>query len=120
MTIYTGKYKNVLKSKKWQDIRKFVFNRDGNKCLKCSSTDNLNAHHLYYYKGQNPLNTPVEHIVTLCNRCHKIEHEEHDFKSNIVQGKNPKPNKRYKKKKPKWKLSKREKALQARYKKHRQ
>jgi hypothetical protein len=65
-------YITYLKSDKWKKIRNAVVARDGNKCTKCSSTDNLHVHHLTYDRvGEEELTD----LITLCKDCHEATHE---------------------------------------------
>ena len=48
-------------------LRLFIFNRDGNKCLQCGSTEHLTIDHIVpvYHGGGNE----YSNLRTLCNRC---------------------------------------------------
>lgn len=67
---YTN-YEDFLKSEEWQQVSEMVKDRDGNKCVICGSTENLNAHHI----GYNGDRLNEDDIVTLCNRCHECLHD---------------------------------------------
>lgn len=58
-----------LEQESWWDLRKTIFERDGEKCKQCSSTENLEAHH------QQPVSEgglPTEdNLITLCKTCHR-------------------------------------------------
>jgi 5-methylcytosine-specific restriction endonuclease McrA len=48
-------------------LRLFIFNRDGGKCLKCGSTENLTLDHkVSVYRGGSDT---YDNLQTLCNRC---------------------------------------------------
>ena len=64
-------YKEFLKTEEWKQISQMVKERDGNKCVICGSTENLNAHHIGYDGDCLDEND----IVTLCNRCHECLHD---------------------------------------------
>ena len=64
-------YKEFLKTEEWKKIAQMVKERDGNKCVICGSTENLNAHHIGYDGDCLDEND----IVTLCNRCHECLHD---------------------------------------------
>lgn len=64
-------YNEFLKSDEWKQVAKMVKDRDGNKCVICGSTENLNAHHI----GYNGDRLNEDDIVTLCNRCHECLHD---------------------------------------------
>jgi hypothetical protein len=62
---------------RWINLSKIIKNRDNNKCVDCGSTDNLNAHHLYYYVNLTPpWEYPNEALVTVCEKCHLERHKE--------------------------------------------
>ena len=48
-------------------LRLFIFNRDGNRCRQCGSTEHLTIDHIIsvYRGGSNA----YENLQTLCNRC---------------------------------------------------
>lgn len=64
-------YNEFLKTDEWKQIAQMVKERDGNKCVICGSTENLNAHHIGYDGDRMDEND----IVTLCNRCHECLHD---------------------------------------------
>ena len=64
-------YKEFLKTDEWKHIAQMVKERDGQKCVICGSTENLNAHHIGYDGDCLDEND----IVTLCNRCHECLHD---------------------------------------------
>ena len=66
-----GNYKEFLKTEEWKQIAQMVKERDGQKCVICGSTENLNAHHIGYDGDCLDEND----IVTLCNRCHECLHD---------------------------------------------
>lgn len=56
---------------RWNERRMAVFARDGHKCVKCSSTENLECDHII------PLceggNHEPDNLRTLCKACHREE-----------------------------------------------
>jgi len=48
----------------WSIVRKVVFLRDKNLCVKCGNGDHLHAHHERYPDYD------LDSIVTLCSKCH--------------------------------------------------
>lgn len=48
--------------------------RDG-KCMKCSSLNNLHAHHIKPKATHPELKYEITNGMTLCYTCHKAEHE---------------------------------------------
>ena len=67
-------YHQMLRSKKWQSVRKLVLQRDNNTCQNCDSSKNLNVHHLHYIHGVKPINQGIDTMITLCDNCHELEH----------------------------------------------
>ena len=68
-------YKKSLMSKEWKEKRIEILDRDGNKCTRCGNINKLHIHHIKYehdkpYAWEYENNT----LVTLCEKCHKIEH----------------------------------------------
>ena len=64
-------YDEFLNTEEWRQVAAMVKDRDGNKCVICGSTENLNAHHICYDGDCLDEND----IVTLCNRCHECLHD---------------------------------------------
>lgn len=50
-----------------KEVRNYIFERDGYKCLKCGSKENLQIDHIIsvYKNGKNEL----ENLQTLCKKC---------------------------------------------------
>jgi len=64
-------YSELLKDPRWQRKRLEVFNRDNFTCLMCGSDEEtLHVHHEKYCK--NPWEVGLEHLQTLCFRCHEV------------------------------------------------
>lgn len=60
-----------------EQFRKDVFERDGNKCRVCGSTDQLDAHHITDRSLMPKGGYVKENGVTLCASCHKKAEEFH-------------------------------------------
>ncbi len=57
----------------WHSIRKMARRRDGDKCVRCESTKQLEVHHIIPYRKTQ--DNSLENLVTLCHVCHeKVEH----------------------------------------------
>lgn len=69
LSILLGREKIERKSSyRFDEIAKMF----GGKCMRCSSTENLEKHHkVPLYKGGT---NDLDNIVVLCNSCHKEEH----------------------------------------------
>jgi len=69
-------YTELLKHPKWQRRRLEIMQRDGFACTRCSADDKtLNVHHKQYRAGAAPWEYGDDELVTLCEDCHKAEHE---------------------------------------------
>lgn len=64
-------YQEYLKSDHWQKIRKQAFDRGGNHCAICRSTNGLQIHHNTYEHLGNEY--PGD-LVVLCGKCHLLYH----------------------------------------------
>jgi ferredoxin len=53
----------------WKNIRKNIFDRDGNKCTNCGSEKLLEAHHKKQVRFGGI--SSYENLITLCKSCHK-------------------------------------------------
>ena len=60
-------YRAVLQSERWQEVRRFVWARDTNRCVICGDAGS-DCHHWSYEWGLfNP------HLVSLlCRPCHQV------------------------------------------------
>lgn len=56
-----------------REQRKYIYKRDGYRCVVCDSTDGLQIHH-FIPRGIGG-QTHEENLVTLCWRCHGFAHE---------------------------------------------
>lgn len=77
------KYKRYINGKKFRELRKLVFERDGYKCQLCNSSENLTVHHKTYDNLYNEENH-LEDLITLCYICHCAIHKNkknNDFKN---------------------------------------
>lgn len=63
------------RNKRWVEYRERVKKRDGYKCLKCHDVRNLQVHHTYYEQGKKIWEYPISACITLCKKCHAIEHK---------------------------------------------
>ena len=75
-------YEEFLNTEEWKQVAEMVKDRDGNKCVICGSTENLNAHHIGYEGDCLDEND----IVTLCNRCHECLHDGIETMRDAVSG----------------------------------
>lgn len=63
--------RNRYPAKMWV---KAVKDRDGWKCIECSATSQLHAHHIKRWKDYPELRYEVSNGVTLCHNCHELAH----------------------------------------------
>lgn len=71
------KYKEQLRTEMWQVKRNVILKRDKYKCVECSSTESLQAHHTYYQDGKFAWEYPNKALKTLCKVCHNKFHDTH-------------------------------------------
>ena len=78
-------YKELLKDGRWQVKRAKIMQRDNFTCRICGKQaadgTTLNVHHIQYRRGAKPWEYDDNELVTLCEYCHKKEHD--DIKSVI-------------------------------------
>lgn len=65
-----SKARRGIKSIKWSLA---VRNRDGNKCTRCGTMENLHAHHIVPWRVSEELRYEISNGITLCNSCHHKE-----------------------------------------------
>lgn len=66
------KYLDYLKSEEWSKVKTKLFNLRGRKCEWCSSTEDIEVHHIHYY---NLFKEELEDLTVLCSKCHRKLHE---------------------------------------------
>lgn len=54
--------------------RKAVYERDEYRCRKCGMQKHLHAHHIKPFAGNPYLRYTISNGLTLCQKCHSIEH----------------------------------------------
>jgi len=72
-------YKAVMKyhdKKYFNGNREIVLERDGHKCMRCDSTENIGVHHIDKTGKKDNPNHSLDNLITLCNNCHSQEHVE--------------------------------------------
>jgi len=66
---------------RWDDIRKLVYKRDGERCRACgrhrSEVHKLNAHHIILLRVSQT--NDARNLITLCDECH-VELEQKGLK----------------------------------------
>ena len=62
---------------KWQEMRLLVMEDSCFECNNCGDSEKkLNVHHTYYEKGLKPWEYPQESLRCLCDKCHKMVHNQ--------------------------------------------
>ena len=72
------KYKEQLRTSAWLRKRAEVMERDNFVCANCLCDNferQLHVHHITYIKSKFAWEYPDYLLVTLCEKCHKEEHE---------------------------------------------
>lgn len=69
-------YSEQLKNPLWQKKRLEIMQNDNFTCQICGDKEStLNVHHLHYEKGKLIHEYDDKCLITLCEQCHKNEHE---------------------------------------------
>ena len=70
------RYNDKLKHPLWQKKRLKIMERDGFMCAICGNpVSELHVHHCYYDNSiKNPWEYPDKALITLCDNCHKDNH----------------------------------------------
>lgn len=72
----TLSYNEQIKSPHWQKRRLQILQRDNFTCQICGRTEKtLHVHHLCYRKDAKIWDYPDNTLITLCEDCHRMEHE---------------------------------------------
>jgi hypothetical protein len=67
-------YNKLLRDPKWQKRRLEIMSLDEFTCRMCyNDAETLNVHHLIYFKDRKPWEYEDQHLITLCEHCHKIQ-----------------------------------------------
>ena len=69
-------YHQQLEHPLWYKKRKIILARDNHKCVLCGSTDNLQVHHMKYFKNRYAWEYANSTLVTLCRECHQKVHSD--------------------------------------------
>lgn len=67
-------YKEQLTDSRWLRKKNEILERDNYTCQRCGATSNLQVHHKEYLSGKLAWEYPNEDLITLCERCHSVEH----------------------------------------------
>jgi 5-methylcytosine-specific restriction endonuclease McrA len=61
-------YRRYLKSDKWLNLKKQVFERDKHRCQTCHAIKQLEVHHVTYDRLGNE---NLDDLIMLCKLCHE-------------------------------------------------
>lgn len=103
------KYYNYIQSKEWFQLKIDILEKRGCYCEKCRKKKYPAGLHLHHLTYERLFNEEPQDLMLVCAKCHKKEHD-------LYKKQTPK---KPKKKKGRYHLNKRDKALQERYNKHR-
>ena len=77
MQMATMTYREQLLHPNWQRKRLEILQRDDFHCQCCYDSDStLHVHHKRYVKGRMAWEYPNDELVTLCEGCHGVVHEQ--------------------------------------------
>lgn len=66
-------YSELLKDPRWQKKRLEIMKRDKFQCQLCKDKETtLNVHHKIYLPEKDPWQVKKEHLVTICEHCHRL------------------------------------------------
>lgn len=73
-----SKWSSQCRDVRWQKKRLEIMERDEFTCQSCGKNKNvtLNVHHIYYEKGLKPWEYESDLLITWCENCHKIRHQQ--------------------------------------------
>lgn len=78
-------YREQLLHPNWQRKRLEILQRDDFACQLCYDKEStLHVHHKQYGKGRMAWEYPADELVTLCEECHDIMHEQNAMMRDIV------------------------------------
>lgn len=80
MNIRNGNESKFYKSRTWQKKRNEIVIRDHYECQRCKGKGKYSkadcVHHIIYLKDNPYLALENSNLVSLCNHCHYLEHNE--------------------------------------------
>ncbi|WP_298366423.1 hypothetical protein [uncultured Lutibacter sp.] len=86
-----GSYGAKLFDERWKKLRKSVLKRDFNKCVVCSSVENLQVHHKQYHFSElkrtfkEPWEYDIKYLVTVCKKCHQKGHSKYKIPTKYIK-----------------------------------
>jgi len=79
-----SRYIDKLKHPKWIKLSKEIKQRDAFMCVLCKSSKKLQVHHKLYVNGRLPWEYHHDYLVTLCEECHKKQHDEQSIENFVT------------------------------------
>jgi len=76
-------YNDYLQSDYWKELREKVLVRDNRQCVLCKNQNNLHVHHNSYRERGFGIEKEMPHLITLCEQCHRVFHEQMLYNSTI-------------------------------------
>ena len=71
-------YSFLLENRAWQAKRLAILARDNNRCQRCGAKESdgvrLHVHHKHYIYGLDPWEYKDPELITYCEKCHSIVH----------------------------------------------
>lgn len=83
INVYHHDNKSFYRTKEWQDVADFVYEREGGCCQRCGRFvfgRQAHRHHVIPIKKNEMLKLDPNNIRLLCPKCHVIEENEADEK----------------------------------------
>jgi len=78
-------YWDKLKDPRWQKKRLEVLNDRNFSCEYCGDSKNtLYVHHPAYISGRDPWDYAIDELQSLCEDCHKYQHQQIDRITNLI------------------------------------
>ena len=70
-------YQEMLRDPRWAEKSREIMYRDEHTCRRCGASNvRLNVHHTFYHElFKSPWGYPNSSLITLCEDCHKKEHD---------------------------------------------
>lgn len=56
----------------WDSLREIVWNRDGQKCVRCGTPQTIKECHIDHIKSGKLATNELSNLRTLCRRCHVL------------------------------------------------
>ncbi len=77
MQKFSREYTRYIKSVQWECVRQKALLQYGRRCAGCMESAVIHMHHLFYPKALT--DTTTDHVLPLCESCHKTIHEQKLF-----------------------------------------